>query len=303
MKSTAKVCFKLRPSQGNVLEFAEIKRETSSPFTEVNRNRRTLKSWKGKLMRKLKNKEENGEEEVEDDLELYKELKLKTSTFRSYPFISLYILTLIRFLIFFYSGYLLKNLWNNFYATIGEFCGEKVNEKLKKHELFIKLFANLLVASKDSDRCLILIGLGIFLPIISIFYGYLVGFLITFYTATFDLGTDDLEKSIWIDYCEKKERGSKSKSFFMNRLESCSARLDCVLGYSFTLPLMNFLSYFNFKIVPKISISSGLLLIFLILTDEFLIMKRKFEIDAMLKFLKMYTVIVIIGLCWIFFIR
>lgn len=296
MKSSGDIVhFKLRPSQGNVLELSQIKKEYSVP--EV--NQKSSKSWKGKLMRKLNNKEENSA----DDLDLYNELKLRTSTFRTYPFISLYILALLRLLIFFYSGYLSKMLWNNFYAIIGEFAGDKMNDMLKDHQFFMKFFASLLVASKDSDRCLVLTGLGILLPMISIFYGYFAGFLITFYTASFDLETDGLEKSIWINYCEKKERGNKNKNFFINRLESCSARLDCVLGYAFTLPLMNFLSGFNFKTVPHVSISSGLLLIFLILIDELMMLKKKFEIDAILKILKMYSVIGIIGLCWILFIR
>lgn len=140
----------------------------------------------------------------------------------------------------------------------------------------------------------------------SIVYEFLVGFLLTLYTATLDHGTDDLVKSVWIDYCEKKERRSgntKSKGFFMNLIESCTARFDCILGYAFTLPVMNFLSLFNFKTAPYLSISSGLFLILLILADELLTTKRKFEIEALLKLFKMYMVIGVLGLSWIVFIR
>jgi hypothetical protein len=293
MKIGPKSSFKLRQSQGNVLELAQVKRE---PLP----HRRVSKSWQGRLMRKLKNKEENGDD---DDLEAYKELEFRTSTFRTYPLISLYFLALLRFLIFLYSVWMLKNLWNNFRKIIDEFAEGKLDEMIKEHQFFMKFFTSLLVGSKDSDRCLMLTGLGIFLPMLSILYGYLVAFVITLYTATFDLGTDGLLKSIWTDYCEKKERGSTSKSFFINRLENCTARFDCLLGYSFTLPVMNFLSVFNFKTAPHLSISSGFLLIFLILADELMTTKRKFEIEALLKLLKMYAVIGFAGISWIFFIR
>lgn len=295
MKSGPKVSFKLRSSHGNILELAKVKREPS----ETVAHRRASKSWKGRLMRKLKNKGENSD----DDLELYKELKLRTSTFQTYSFISLYILAFLRFLILLYTAWMIKNLWNNFNTILDEFSGKKVDEWSKERYYFMKYFARLFMASKDGERCLILTGLGIFLPMLSIFYDYLVGFLITFYTATFDNGTDDLVKSIWMDYCDKKERGNKSKGFFMNRLDSCTARFDCVLGYAFTLPVMNFLSLFNFRTVPYLPISSGAFLILLILADELITTKIKLEIEALFKLFKMYMVIGVFGLSWIVFIR
>lgn len=144
MKSEPKVSFKLRPSHGNVLELAQIKREPADPVA----HRRTSKSWKGRLMRKLKNKGENSD----DDLELYKELSLRTLTFRTYSFISLYILAFLRFLIFLYAAWMIRKLWNNFHAIIDEFAGEKVDEWSKEHHFFMKYFARLFVASMfDAD--------------------------------------------------------------------------------------------------------------------------------------------------------
>lgn len=297
--------FHLKSNKG-VLQLSEVNENSVSDedkVLEVIENETKPKSWRKKLIHKLKKHSKGHEHE----LQIYKELKLRLSAFQSIPILNPYILVILRLIICVLSIYSTVEMFKEITKMI-EVAAGKRNDQLDDELFYFKFGSELVLASINSDRGIMLILLMSMLPLIALSYGYLVGFLSTLYIslqASTPEGLREIEKDLWTEKpeAESKRILRRHKSFWWCRMESCSITLDCALGYALTPLILNFLAFINFKSIPELSIFVGIIIVFLVLLDELFMMKRKFELDAIFKMIKMHVLFILIGLTWLFSIR
>ena len=232
--------------------------------------------------------------ELEDQsLELYRELKVRLSSFQAYSSINGLLPVILRFGIFSLSAFLLRELLIKFYRKISSTVASEALQIKRKH-LIVKFCIKFIVASYKTDRGLMLILLFALLPLLALAYCFLIGSCCSAYV--FMTGADEVEREIW-------EKGRK-KPFWVKRLFGYSSRLDCVLGYAFTLPLIHFLDSFSFKLIPVPERPwLSFLMPFLVTIDEYMTIKRKIELEAIFKLFRFHIFILFIGVSWIFLIR
>lgn len=236
-----------------------------------------------------------------NETDLRHDLKLSISSFKPLPFINQYILLLTRIIIFTLSLYLIYYMCSEFYRIVSAQVHKDQMADFKGYNVVLKFCVKFMWASINAERCMMLIFLGTLLPLLSTCYGFAVASSVSLYTTmVLSGGADELEGEIWAEMLESKRR---SKGFLSKRITSCASRLDCVLGHSFTLPVLFFLSLFNFKTVPTTPKYTAVLLILLIVADELMVGKDEIEVEAVVKVLKMYGVTGMLGFSWIFFIR
>lgn len=324
MTQSSKKSFRLKSNKNGTLEFTQVNESSDSVSISIASDKEMLpvvepkKSWSEKLIQKLK---EHGQVDREE-LKLYKDAKVSLSAFESIKLVNPYILVGLRFVIFIFSASLLIK-------TFKEFCGlvKKVpmdKEGFDKFNYFYRLALEFSFASVKASRSFLLIFLMSLAPLFNLFYAYFIGFLGTLYVTMWEDNKHGLEKYLWTEKVKLNDKESREtqgnqefesspqssnrqmrrdKSFFWNRMESCSVSMDCVLSYALTPFLLNSLVYFNFKNIPEISIFYSVALVVLVLVDEILMKKRKMELEAVLRLARWHGFILLFGLSWIFYIR
>lgn len=248
---------------------------------------------------------ENAEDPI---LEMYRELQIRLSSFRTYPQINGLFPVALRLAIFFLSCFLFQSLLRNFYQKLSASIATEVLP-FKSRSIVLKFFIKFVTASYKHDRGLLMTGLFSLLPVLIVVYCFLVASLGSLYIYLSG-SAEEVEREIWENTLANLHRygtrHSKKVPFWLKRLYGCSSRLDCVLGYSATLPLLHFLNSFHFKLIPIPNawpILGILILPLLIVLDEFLIIKQKIELEALFKLFRFHAFILLAGTAWIFHIR
>ena len=288
-----------RLSQGDVLELTSVQ--------EVLQKEETIREsvFEIQVPEDLNNKigeEKRKKTEADETFFLRQELHIRLSAFQSYSFLNPYIQVILRLIILLVSAALLTEIFKEFIVIVNVVAvDQRIN--FKTDISILKFCLRFLLTSIKYERRLMIIFLMSVVPLYLICYGYLVALLGSLYGAINRDGFEEIENEFHEDLKYLQPGKVLQKNFWIKKLESCSLRLDSVLGYASTIPLFNFLILFNFKIIPIIPLHYGLILIFLLFIDEISMKKRKFEVDSVFNLVQMDLVIFGIGISWIFFIR
>lgn len=282
-----------RLSQGDVLELTSVKKVVP---TEAN------KSSVSNTAESTSKSQEAKKTETEEALLLRQELHIRLSAFQTYSCVNPYIQAALRLVILCVSVTLLTHIFSELFSIVNVEA-EAQTKNFKTNIVIAKFCIRFLLTSIKLERRLMIVFLMSVLPLSLVCYGYLVAFFGSLYGAINRDTFEEIEKDFHEDLKNLNPGKSLKKSFWLKRLESCSVRLDSVLGYATTVPVLNFLVLFNFKTIPVLPLYYGLSLIFLLFVDEILMKKRKFEVDALFNVVQLDLMIFGVGASWIFFLR
>ena len=291
--TTKKLQASFRLNEDHVLELTSVKEFVVKVDPEA------AKVKEGDEGKKETDKEQS---EAEEALLLSKELNTRLTAFQTYSFLTPYIQVLLRAVIICFAVTLLIQVFREFIVIVSSHA-EDQKSHFKTNSSIVKFCIRFLLASIKTERRLMIIFLMSVLPLCLVCYGYLVAFMGSLYGAVYADGFSRIERDFQTDLATLMPGKDLKKRFWVERLESCSVRLDSVLGYAATVPLLNFLILFEFKTIPVLPLSSGLIFLALLLIDELLMKKRKFDVDSIFNSIQMDIVISGVGISWIFFIR
>ena len=282
-----------RLSQGDVLELTSVKNVVPTEETEA---------CASNTAETLSKSQEPKKTETEEALLLRQELRIRLSAFQTYSCVNPYIQAALRLVILCVSVTLLTHIFSELFSIVNVEA-EDQKKNFKTNIVIVKFCIRFLLTSIKFERRLMLVFLMSVFPLSLVCYGYLVAFFGSLYGAINRDTFEEIEKDFYEDLKNLQPGKGLKKSFWLKRMESCSVRLDSVLGYATTVPVLNFLVLFNFKTIPVLPLYYGLSLIFLLFVDEILMKKRKFEVDALFNVVQLDLMIFGVGASWIFFLR
>ena len=292
--SSPKKSFRLKANNKGILELVEI----SKRIFLSDEDKETI--FAGETTMDMP---QDSEARDDEEVQIYKELKLKLSSFQSTWWAHPLILVVLRFIICIISIYLGISMFSVFSDLVHERAASDQKDQFIGENPCFRFGAEFVLTSIKVDRGIILTFLVSLFPLFDLIYGYFIAFIGSLYVLS--NGSNDAERKLWTEKVDENRNRQlrKHKRYLWCRMENCSIRMDCVLAYAVTPLILNFLSLFNDKTIPHLPIYNGLLILFLVLLDEILMKKRKFELDAIFRMFWLNGFMLIVCIFWILIIR